>query len=322
MKGYLYTITNKITGKQYVGKTYHLKHRWEEHLSDLRNNKHHSTKLQRSYNKHGENNFKFEYQIVEIHSPEELSLLEIKTIEEKDTYYNGYNETLGGDGNKTKFSYEMSVLLYNILKQYNGVDRAIARKMECDASCLKSIRDNGVLYEGADFNTEDFNNLKNFLNLDDANLIENYVPHNLKKLTEEQCFDILTIIKFQKGYDKILCEIYSIDSKLIYRLRNDLIYKDVCFKYNSLPEEDKEELFLKNKKRFNLDDIASQRQRKGVKNSLTQEQVNYILDNKDIKKRVEIAKELNISADRVGNVILGKSYKDLVNNYYKTHSLK
>ena len=44
---------------------------------------------------------------------------------------------------------------------------------------------------------------------------------------------------------------------------------------------------------------------------LTQEQVNYILDNSKNKKRVEIAKELGISADRVSSVILGKSYKDL-----------
>jgi hypothetical protein len=44
------------------------------------------------------------------------------------------------------------------------------------------------------------------------------------------------------------------------------------------------------------------------------------MDNSKIKKRIEIAKDLDISADRVGSVILGKSYKDLVENYYKTHS--
>lgn len=45
---------------------------------------------------------------------------------------------------------------------------------------------------------------------------------------------------------------------------------------------------------------------------LTQGQVDYILNNKDTKKYIEIAEELGITANRVGNVILGKSYNDLI----------
>lgn len=69
-------------------------------------------------------------------------------------------------------------------------------------------------------------------------------------------------------------------------------------------------------KKYNLFAVKSNRQWNCVKNPLTQNQVNYILDNKDKKTRVEIGADLNISEDRVGNVILGKSYKDLVANYY------
>lgn len=72
------------------------------------------------------------------------------------------------------------------------------------------------------------------------------------------------------------------------------------------------------KKKYKLDEMMAIRQRKSVKNALTQEQVNYILDNRDTKKRTVIAKELGISADRVGQVALEKSYKDLIANYYSS----
>lgn len=65
------------------------------------------------------------------------------------------------------------------------------------------------------------------------------------------------------------------------------------------------------------DHLRLERKRGNVKSPLTQEQVNYILDNKDTKKRVEIARDLGISDDRVGSVILGKSYTDLVKKYHE-----
>lgn len=60
------------------------------------------------------------------------------------------------------------------------------------------------------------------------------------------------------------------------------------------------------------------RKRGNVKSALTQDQVNYIMSNKDSKKQVEIAKDLNISRDRAYSVIKGISYKDLVKKYYET----
>lgn len=320
MLGYLYTITNKINGKVYVGKTINLKHRWEEHLSDLRNNKHHSIELQRSYNKYGEDNFLFEYEVIEVKDDNELSILEMNKIEELDSYKNGYNETLGGDGNKKKFNYEESVLLYQILLRYDGIKRYLGSKLHCDPSCFSAIENNAILYKEASYDEKELNDLIQKLELSDKNLKENYIPHNTKKLTDEECFELLGIIKYIKGYDKIMCEHFNITSKLIYRLRKDSIYKEVCAAYNALSSEEKEKLFNSLEQKYDLKNKAAQRQRAGVKNALTQEQVNYILDNKDIKKRVEIAKELHISADRVSSVILGKSYKDFVINYYNTHS--
>lgn len=55
----IYAITNTVNGKRYVGSAVNLSKRWWKHLAQLRSKKHHSTKLQNSWNKHGEKAFKF-----------------------------------------------------------------------------------------------------------------------------------------------------------------------------------------------------------------------------------------------------------------------
>lgn len=60
----IYKITNLINNKIYVGSAVNFRYRVKNHLHMLRNNKHHSIKLQNSWNKHGEINFIFD--IIEI----------------------------------------------------------------------------------------------------------------------------------------------------------------------------------------------------------------------------------------------------------------
>lgn len=57
MESGIYKITNIITGKSYVGSAKNFEFRWQRHFNDLRNGKHSSIKLQRSYDKHGESVF-------------------------------------------------------------------------------------------------------------------------------------------------------------------------------------------------------------------------------------------------------------------------
>lgn len=56
----IYTITNKINGKIYVGKSNHFFSRKSHHVVDLRNNSHNNEHLQKAWNKYGEENFLFE----------------------------------------------------------------------------------------------------------------------------------------------------------------------------------------------------------------------------------------------------------------------
>lgn len=60
----IYRITNKLNDKFYVGSAVNLYERWHKHKSQLLKNKHDNGYLQKSFNKHGLENFNFE--VIEI----------------------------------------------------------------------------------------------------------------------------------------------------------------------------------------------------------------------------------------------------------------
>ena len=55
----IYRILNNITGKFYIGSSNNTNRRWKKHKYELNLNKHSNTKLQNSWNLHGENAFEF-----------------------------------------------------------------------------------------------------------------------------------------------------------------------------------------------------------------------------------------------------------------------
>ena len=56
----IYQILNLANGKRYIGSAVNFKQRWKKHRTELRGNRHHAPHLQYSWNKYGEENFKFE----------------------------------------------------------------------------------------------------------------------------------------------------------------------------------------------------------------------------------------------------------------------
>jgi len=93
----IYCIENTVTGKKYIGKSTNIDSRWKDHKNKFKNKKHSNPYFQNSYDKYGEENFK--YSIIEICEKEELSEREIFYIKEFNTKHpNGYNVTDGGEG--------------------------------------------------------------------------------------------------------------------------------------------------------------------------------------------------------------------------------
>ena len=93
----IYKITNTITNKCYIGSSIDINIRWNQHRNALKSNKHHSKKLQRSYNIHGEENFN--YEIIEECDKDNLLIREQYYIDLLDGYKNGYNSVPKAENN-------------------------------------------------------------------------------------------------------------------------------------------------------------------------------------------------------------------------------
>jgi len=128
----LYCITNKVTGKVYIGQTTQsIARRKAEHTNRCKAGKR-DHKLYLSMRKHGIENFVFEV-IARVASQEVLDKLEIEFIHQYNSYNRGYNSTEGGDS----VSQETRKKLSEIFK---------GRKVTWSHKILEARRRNGTLY--------------------------------------------------------------------------------------------------------------------------------------------------------------------------------
>lgn len=139
---YIYKITNLINGKEYIGKTeLTIKERFRCHIKDSQTKKCEKRPLYSAFNKYGIENFKIE--LIEECPVEKLSEREQYWISFYDTYHNGYNATLGGDG-KAYIDYD------NVLKLYNSglTLTEIANKINHDSEWIsKILQSKGITQE-------------------------------------------------------------------------------------------------------------------------------------------------------------------------------
>lgn len=153
----IYCIENIVNGKCYVGQTIQpLKKRLDSHKFHLRNDRHDNPHLQRSWNKHGENNFRFFVLEDGLETLKELNKAEVKWIKELDTTLGktGYNLQTGGENfnlhestkDKIRKSISISVIKYSLdgdlLKIYESIDHAAKEydgSIQNIVTCLKGI---------------------------------------------------------------------------------------------------------------------------------------------------------------------------------------
>lgn len=308
MIGYLYHITNQFNNKTYIGKTNDIDRRISRHFLELRKGQHHSRKLQRAFDKYGDKAFKVTYETFFDITEEELSEKEILEIKKFDSYNNGYNETLGGEGHSLLFSFEEQVLIYQLGQRYAGVKHKLASYFDCDRTTITTIMNREILNK-IQYSEKEFQELILKIGITDNYLKENYKDNYTKKLNEFQVFCILAEIEFNNITQANCGRACGVSKDLVQNIASGRTYKEEYQKYVSLSEEER--------KRY-LNQIPVDRQAKKIsKIPITQELVDYILDNKESKTQIEIAKELNIDRKRVGRIIKKETYADLIDNWEK-----
>lgn len=131
---YIYMITNKINQKKYIGKTnFSIEKRWKEHQKDSLKNRYEKRPLYNAINKYGVENFIIEE--LEKCSPDIAEQREQYWIEQLNTYNNGYNATIGGDG-KSYLNYKQILKLFDetLLTQAE-----ISKECNCSEDSVKNI---------------------------------------------------------------------------------------------------------------------------------------------------------------------------------------
>lgn len=113
--GIIYKATNIINEKVYIGQTIQTLHsRRTKHESNSRKEKplYH---FGRALKKHGLDNFKWEI-VMSCNNREELNDMERQCVTTFDSYQNGYNETLGGEGSCGRKQSEVTKRLISLKK--------------------------------------------------------------------------------------------------------------------------------------------------------------------------------------------------------------
>lgn len=114
----IYKITNIKNNKMYIGSSKNIEFRWKEHIYNLNNNKHHSIKLQRAWNKCSADIFKFE--IIE-------EVFDLNNLLEREQYWLDKTKCY-----ESKFGYNISKVAGKVpnsqIKKANKKKKLLQRK--------------------------------------------------------------------------------------------------------------------------------------------------------------------------------------------------
>ena len=145
---YIYKITNLVNGKEYIGQTsLSIQERFKQHIHDANKGYYNHRPLYNAFNKYGIENFIVEE--LEECNTEEVNQKEIEYINKFDTYSNGYNATLGGEGaiiidyDKVLEKYQMGLSAGQIAKDMNHDIKQITRILKSKGISKEEIIERG-----------------------------------------------------------------------------------------------------------------------------------------------------------------------------------
>lgn len=208
----IYKITNKINNKVYIGETMDVEKRWNEHKESLKNNTHHSYKLQSDWNEYGENNFLFEI-IYEVKSYSNVTNLKCFLIISEYRFMKKYNSILNG---------------YNIENTYEKIkvqEKSIFKESEQE-SLIKAFDEvDKILNINEHIKDEDFND--NLMPL--GVFCKYYLQCDYVIKNQEKCFGIIRhILKIKKeDYNRFDIIRYDFDKYIINKNEEYYIKKEI-----------------------------------------------------------------------------------------------
>lgn len=139
--GFIYKITNTLNEKVYIGQTIKtVQKRFTQHKNNSNKSYFSQIVLYKAFNKYGIENFACE--AIEEVPNELLDDREKYWIEYYDSYFNGYNSTLGGRATKL-YNWDVD----DIIEKYQELKsaRKVAKVIGCDHSTIDRIlNENGV----------------------------------------------------------------------------------------------------------------------------------------------------------------------------------
>lgn len=167
---YIYQIINDINDKIYVGKTeFSIEKRFKEHCNASTKIRNEHRPLYSAMRKYGIEHFHIEL-IEETDKPEER---EVYWIEQKRSFKNGYNATMGGDGKKY-IDYDLVIATYNELQNISET----ANKLNISKDqCSKILHSNDIFIQtGQEINAKKMSKSVLMYDLQD-NFIQAFPSH-------------------------------------------------------------------------------------------------------------------------------------------------
>ena len=137
VRGFIYKITNKINGKNYIGQTIqNVKERFYQHCAFKCDESVKRMPIHRAIKKYGKDNFTLE--VIEEVDSKLLDEKERFWIDYYDTFNNGYNATIGGQDGHKPFKDLDIISIIKLYKEEKSL-RAIAKEFNIDKQTIKNL---------------------------------------------------------------------------------------------------------------------------------------------------------------------------------------
>lgn len=136
----IYKIQNLINQKCYIGQSTNIERRWRDEKRTAFDPiaKNYNYPISKAFRKYGLENFNFE--IIEECAQSELNERERYWINQYDSFFNGYNQTLGGDSTKNlNINKDQIINIINDLKTTNSYHKEIAEKNNISIEMVQGI---------------------------------------------------------------------------------------------------------------------------------------------------------------------------------------